>query len=120
MKSLSLFLSFIVVFLLFASTLDSFREIERIVAALVLGGVVVAVAALYEGHTYYNVFDTFRMDSGIRAERAGDPRAACGPTTRPRIRPASDRIRSRAQMVLPFAVYLASRAKTQTDEGFLD
>jgi hypothetical protein len=118
-KSLSLFLSFIVVFLLFASTLDSFREIERIVAALVLGGVVVAVAALYEGYTFYNVFDHLsewipgfvRNEREILELRAGRLRVHAS---------AQHPIAFGAalMMVLPFAVYLASRAQTRLTKGF--
>jgi hypothetical protein len=57
LKSLSMLLSLIVVFLLVASTIKTFREIELLVAALVIGGTVVAATALYETRTSYNVFN---------------------------------------------------------------
>lgn len=57
LKSLSFLLSFIVVFLIMSSTLDRVQDIDRVIAALVIGGVVVALAAVYEGRTLYNVFD---------------------------------------------------------------
>jgi len=117
-KSLSLFLSFIIVFLLFASTLDSFREIEHIVAALVVGAVAVAAAAVYEGYTFYNVFNHLsewipgfvRNEREILELRAGRLRVHASAQ-----HPIA--LGAALMMVLPFAVYLASRAKTQLKRG---
>ena len=112
-KSLSLFLSLIVVFLLFASVLDTLREIERVTVALVLGGVVVAAAALYEGQTQYNVFD--HLASWIPLER--NEREVL------ELRGGRLRVHASAQhpiafgaalmMLLPFAVYFAAKARTR-------
>lgn len=57
LKSLSLLLSLIIVFLIVASTIKTFREIEFLVIGLVVGGTIVALTALYESRTQYNVFN---------------------------------------------------------------
>jgi hypothetical protein len=56
-KSLSMLLSLIVVFLLVASTIKTFREIELLVIGLVIGGAIIAAAAVYESRTQYNFFN---------------------------------------------------------------
>ena len=118
LKSLSLFLSFIVVFLIFASTLDGFREIERTVATIVLGGVIVAVAALYEGRTNFNPFDHF-------AEWF--PGFVKNPREILELRGGRLRVHASAQhpialgavfmMVVPLAMFLYTTAKTQLRKG---
>jgi hypothetical protein len=117
-KSASLVLSLIIVFLLFASVLSSFREIELMVAALVLGGAVVAVAAIYEGRTLYNVFDHLAQWVPIfeRNEREVTD-----------FRGGRLRVHSSAQhpialgaalmMLMPLGWYLLTRAKTQLAKG---
>lgn len=57
LKSLSMLLSLIVVFLLVASTIKTFEEIRLIVVGLVVGGTIVALFALYESRTGYNFFN---------------------------------------------------------------
>jgi hypothetical protein len=57
LKTLSYFLSFLIAFLLISSTINTFRDIEVITAAMVLGGAVVALAAIYEYRTGYDIFD---------------------------------------------------------------
>ena len=112
-KSLSLFLSFIIVFLLFASTLDNFAQIERVTAALVVGGVVVALAAVYEGQTMYNIFNHLsdwlpgfaRNEREVLELRGGRLRVHASAQ-----HPIA--LGAAFMMVLPFVVYLASRAKT--------
>jgi polysaccharide biosynthesis protein PslJ len=115
LKSLSYFLSFLVVYLLVVSTLDSVGAVEMIVRALVAGGVVVAVAAVYESRTHYNVFQhlqtwvPFLHPTHI---------AAAG-----RIREGRLRVTASAQhpialgaaltMAVPLAFYLVSRARTR-------
>jgi hypothetical protein len=113
LKSLSMLLSLIVVFVLFASTIRTFREIERIVTVLVLGGTVVAVAALYESRTSYNVFNHLaewvpvfeRNERDVLATRAGQLRVHASAQ-----HPIA--LGSALMMLAPFAVYLALRAKT--------
>jgi hypothetical protein len=114
LKSLSLLLSLIVVFLLVASTLDRFRDIERIAAALVIGGIVVAVAALYEGRTTYNVFNHLgdwiplfdKNEREILELRGG----------RLRVQASSQHpiaLGAAFVMLMPFALYFAAKARTR-------
>lgn len=115
LKSLSLLLSLIIVFLLFASALDTFRQIEAIAAALVIGGVIVAIAALYEGRTQYNVFDHLaswfplfeRNEREVLELRGGRLRVHAS---------AQHPIAFGAAltMLLPFVMYFAAQAKTRT------
>lgn len=56
-KSLTFFLSFVLVFYLSASAIRTRRDIDRIVSALVGFGAVVAVFAMIESRTQFNVFD---------------------------------------------------------------
>ncbi len=55
-KSLSFFLSYVLVYLILASTLWELRELQRVIRALVLGAFVVACCAIVEERTNYNVF----------------------------------------------------------------
>jgi hypothetical protein len=64
-KSLSFMLSYVAVFLLITSMVESVAQAERLISWIVGGAVVVAVAALYEGMTEYNVFN--HLDSWIPA-----------------------------------------------------
>lgn len=57
LKSLSFFLSYLVVFALVTSTLRSLDEIHMVLAAMVVGAAIVAVAALVEGRVRNNLFD---------------------------------------------------------------
>ena len=118
LKSLSLFLSLIIVFLIFASTLDNFPEIERTVAVIVLGGVVVAIAALYEGRTNFNVFDHFAD---------WFPGFVKNPREILELRGGRLRVHASAQhpialgaafmMLVPLAIFLYTTAKTQFRKG---
>jgi len=56
-KSLSYFLSFVIVFLLITSTIDSMAALDKLVRMLVIGAGVVAVTALYDSRVTYNVFE---------------------------------------------------------------
>ncbi|MGH3037181.1 MAG: O-antigen ligase family protein [Gaiellaceae bacterium] len=56
-KSLSYFLSFIIVFLLITSTIDSLAALDKLVRMLVLGAGFVAATALYDSRVTYNVFE---------------------------------------------------------------
>lgn len=114
LKSLSLILSFIIVFLLVASTLDRFRDIERIAAALVIGGAIVAVAALYEGRTNYNVFT--HMGSWVPGFERNVREVL-------EVRGGRLRVQGSAQhpialgaaftMLMPFAIYFIAKARTR-------
>ena len=113
-KSLPYFLGFVIAYLLVCSTVDSVRAIELAVRALVVGGAVVAVAALYESRTHYNVFEhlhtwfKFLVHTRITEDTQ---------------RGARLRVRASAQhpialgaaltLVVPLAAYLAGRAATR-------
>jgi hypothetical protein len=112
-KSLSYFLSFLVAYMLVCSTLDDLRGAELVAGALVAGGVVVAIAAIYEGRTHYNVFDHLHKWIAFF-----EPTHAFKEPTR---RGSRLRVRASAQhpialgaaltMTTPFALYFASRAR---------
>ena len=113
-KALPYFLGFVVAYLLVCSTIDSVRAIELVLSALVVGGAVVAVAALYESRTHYNVFEHlhtwFRFLVHTRV-------------TEDTQRGARLRVRASAQhpialgaaltLAVPIAAYFASRASTR-------
>ena len=113
LKSVSMLVSLIVVFLLVASTIRTFREIETIVVALVLGGTVVAVTALYESRTSYNVFNHLsewlpvfdRNERDVFATRGGRLRVHASAQ-----HPIA--LGAALMMLLPFAVYLLLKART--------
>jgi hypothetical protein len=114
-KSLSYFLSFLVVYVLVTSTIDSVAAVDLIVRALVAGGVVVAAAALYEARRRYNVFQHLHQWVPF-LDRTHDVASA-------RLRGGRLRVTASAQhpialgaalvMVVPLALYLVSRARTR-------
>jgi hypothetical protein len=74
-KSLSLFLSFIVVLLFVTSVITRREQLDTVVKALVGGGAVVSVFTLIQYHTSFNIFDHLGViplletqDGGIPAE----------------------------------------------------
>ena len=113
-KSLPYFLGFAIAYVLVCSTVDSIRAIHLVLTALVVGASVVAIAALYESRTHYNVFEHlhtwFRFLVHTRV-------------TEDTQRGARLRVRASAQhpialgaaltLVVPIAAYLASRAATR-------
>jgi hypothetical protein len=114
MKSLPYFLSFLVAYLLVCSTVDSLDAIELVLKVLVLGGVVVALAAIYESRTNYDVFDHLhRWLAFLEPTRIAE-------TTQ---RGARLRVRASAQhpialgaaltLAVPAAAYFAGRAATR-------
>jgi hypothetical protein len=56
LKSLSYFVGFLLAYALVCSTVDGSRGVRVVTRAIVAGGGVVALAALYESRTRYNVF----------------------------------------------------------------
>ncbi len=56
LKSTSFFLSFLIIYVLVCSTVRNMDDVRAIVMALVIGAAIVAVSALYESRTHYNVF----------------------------------------------------------------
>lgn len=57
LKALSYFLSFILVYLLVTSTLDSIPAIDTLLRTLVFAAAIVAASALYDSRFTYNVFE---------------------------------------------------------------
>ena len=82
-KAATYLLTFPIVFVLVASGVRSRADVERCLKAIVLGGAVVALAAIIETRTQYNVFNHLRtlfpflQDTGERASevRSGQLRA---------------------------------------------
>jgi len=119
LKSLSMFLSLIVVFLLVASTIKTFREIELLVVGLVLGGTIVAVGALYQSRTTYNVFDHLsewvpffeRNERDVVGLRAGNLRVYASAQ-----HPIA--LGAALTMLIPLAGFLALRARALRMKAF--
>jgi polysaccharide biosynthesis protein PslJ len=113
LKSLSYFLSYLLVFLIVASVTRSLDQADAVLRALVLGGALVAVFALYESRTDYNFFDHLnRFVPGLVPE----PREVF------LVRGGLLRVHASAQhpialgvvlaMVVPIALYLSTRASS--------
>lgn len=111
LKSLSYFLSVLLVFLIVSSALWSREDVDAVVVALALGAAVVAVAALYEARLNRNLFDN--LDNWIPLfQQTGEDRY--------NYRGGRLRIRASAQhpialgaaltMSVPLALYLVRRA----------
>jgi hypothetical protein len=113
LKTLSYFLSFLIAFLLISSTIKTVRDIEVITAALVLGGAVVAIGAIYEYRTGYDIFDHLSKWLPIlkqTAQKTSDVRQG-----RLRVYASSQHpiaLGAALIMMTPLAFYLARRAST--------
>jgi hypothetical protein len=119
-KSLTYFLSFLVAYLLVCSTIDSLSAVELVVRALVLGGAVIAVFAVYESRTHYDVFDHlhkwFKFFEPTRTVRQAARRGG-----RLRVHASAQHpiaLGAALTMTMPLALYLASRARTQGSKLF--
>jgi hypothetical protein len=106
--------TFLLVFLLVCTAITDMDDVRKIVKVLVLGAIPVAIAAIIESRSHYNLFD--HLDNwipGLRGETGprGDTRGG------------ALRVRSSAQhpialgtaliMIAPLAVWLFSRAGTR-------
>ena len=119
-KSLTYFLSFLAAYLLVCSTLDSLPGVELVVRALVLGAAAIAIAAVYESRTHYDVFDHLHKWFAFF-----EPTRAIKESAR---RGGRLRVRASAQhpialgvaltMAMPLAAYLATRARSQAGACF--
>ncbi len=113
-KALPYFLSFLLAYLLICSTVDSIRAIELVLATLVVGGVVVALAAIYESRTSYNVFDHLHQwFSFLVPTRVSDEAQRGG---RLRVRASAQHpiaLGAALTLVVPVAAYFAGRAATR-------
>jgi hypothetical protein len=112
-KSFSYFVAFLVVYVLVCSVLVSQRSLDTVARALVLGGTVVAIAALYEARVGYNPFDHLhewlpgfeRQFREVLEERAGRVRVYAS---------AQHPIALGVALLLvaPLALYLSTRARS--------
>jgi hypothetical protein len=114
LKSLSYYLGFLLVFVLVASIIKTHAAMDTVVRALVLGGAIVAVSAIYESRTGYNPFDHLAewIPALVRESRADFE-----------LRGGSLRAYASAQhpialsaalfMTFPLALYLVGRAQTR-------
>lgn len=114
LKPISYFLSFLLAFLIIASTITRGRDVVRVAQALVIGGSLVALAALYDSRSNYNVFD--HLDQWF-------PFFEREPRDIEELRGGRLRVYASAQhpialgcaltMILPLAIYLASQASSK-------
>ena len=112
-KSLSYLLSFVIVFLLVTSTVDSISALEQLLRVLVVGAAIVAATALYDSRFSYNVFE--HLHEWI-------PILEFTPREVDEVRGGRLRVFGSAQhpialsvallMVVPFALLLSRRAST--------
>jgi hypothetical protein len=113
-KSLSYFLSFLLLFVLVSSTARAFRDLHVITVAVVLGALIVAVAALVERRTQYNVFNHLQTWVPIlRHDRSQTELIRFG---RLRVRASSQHpiaLGAALVMVTPLALYLAERSTSR-------
>jgi hypothetical protein len=109
----SYFVGFLLVFALAASTIDRIGNVDSLLRALVGGAAVVALFALYEARTRYNVFDHLheyvpvldRQEREVLELRSG----------RLRVKASAQHpiaLGAALAMMLPIAVYLSRRASS--------
>jgi hypothetical protein len=120
LKSLSLFISFLIVFVLITSSLRSLDQINFVITGLVIGGGIVAICALYESKFHHNLFDHLNKWIPILKSTGVDKVG--------KLRGGRLRVRASAQhpialagamvVTVPLAVYLAGRALTRARKYF--
>jgi hypothetical protein len=112
-KPVSYFVGFLLVFALAASTIDRIGNVDSLLRALVGGAAVVALFALYEARTRYNVFDHLheyvpaldRQEREVLELRSGRLRVQASAQ-----HPIA--LGAALAMMLPIAVYLSRRASS--------
>jgi O-antigen ligase len=112
-------MGFVVVLVLICSTLQDRAGVERVVKAFVLGGLVVAVAAIVASRTRYNVFDHLgnwipflEYDARYEVDTRGGV---------PRVRSSAQHpiaLASALMLTVPLALYLFTRARTTARKAF--
>ena len=113
LKSLSYFLSFVIIYLLVTSTLDSVSAIDKLVRCLVFGAAVVAVAALYDSRFSYNVFEHLHQWIPLLDYHPREVDATRGGLIRVYASAQHPIALSVALlMMVPLAIYVAGRAAT--------
>jgi hypothetical protein len=113
LKSLSYFLSALLAFLIVASVVRSLDDVEAVIAALVIGAALIALAAVYESRTAHNLF--LNLDSWVPLleETGEDPFNVRG--GRLRVRASAQHpiaLAAALAMIVPLALYMAQRAAT--------
>jgi hypothetical protein len=113
LKTLSYFVSFVAIFMLIAAAIQRYADARQIISGLVVGGAIVAVAALIESRTRSNLFEN--LDDWI-------PGLVKNPREVLELRGGRLRVRGSAQhpialgvaltMVVPLAIVLANYAAT--------
>jgi hypothetical protein len=119
-KSLTYFLSFLVAYLLLCSTINSISAVELVVRSLVLGGAAIAVAAVYEARTGYDVFNHLHQWFSFM-KPTHEIKEAAKRGTRLRVKASAQHpiaLGAALTMAMPLAVYLASRARDQLGRLF--
>lgn len=115
LKSLSYFLSFILVYLLVTSTLDSIPAIDNLLRALVFAAAIVAASALYDSRFTYNVFEHLHQWIPLLEYHPREVDATRGGLIRVYASAQHPIALSVALlMMVPLALYVAGRAATST------
>ena len=113
LKALSYFLSFILVYLLVTSTLDSLPAIDKLLRALVFAAAIVAASALYDSRFTYNVFEHLHQWIPVLEYHPREVDAARGGLIRVYASAQHPIALSVALlMMVPLALYVAGRAAT--------
>jgi hypothetical protein len=110
-KALTLFVSILLLYYFVTSVFTTRADVDMLVKALVVGGTVVAGAALVERATHYNVFNQFGRLPGLQAGEAGQITERFG--SRRVVASAEHPIALGAllALVVPFSVYLVRRSR---------
>lgn len=114
LKSVSFSLSFLLAFVLICSTMETLRDVDTAVTAIVVGAAIVAVAALYEARTFHNYFNELERWIPILDYQGLENEARRG--GRLRVRASAQHpiaLGAVLAMCVPLAPYLALRAATR-------
>jgi polysaccharide biosynthesis protein PslJ len=114
LKDLSFVLSFLIAFLIVTSNVRRLQDIDAIIMTLVLGGVVVGIAAIYEERTGHNLFEHLnrwlpflhQLHAGTTVIRSGRLRVFASAQ-----HPIA--LGCALTLCLPLALYLARRADSK-------
>jgi hypothetical protein len=112
-KPLMFFMGFLLVFVLVTSTTRDLASIDRLVRVLVVGGTVVATAAIYEASTRYNVFDHLNQWIPVLEKNQRDLESVRG--GRLRVFASAQHpiaLGCALTMMVPLSIYLAEQART--------
>jgi hypothetical protein len=107
----------LIAFLLVCTAVRDFADAETVVKAIVIGGFLVAVGAIFEIRTNYNVFD--HLDDWIPGLRHDSNPVAGTRLGRLRVRASAQHpiaLGTVLMLAVPLAVYLISRATRRRDK----